>query len=55
MIKFKISYLDTKLNLNESEIEVKEVMASLSGTYQNFFRQFDEHEKIDDRESKAAR
>ena len=44
----KISHLDTKLTLNDSEIEVKEGMASLSRTYQDFSRQFEEHEKIDD-------
>ena len=48
IINLKISHLDTKLNLNDFEIEVKEVMASLSRTYQDFSRQFEEHEKADD-------
>ena len=47
IINLKISLLDTKLTLNDSEIEVKEGMASLSRTYQDFSRQFEEHEKID--------
>ena len=34
--------------MNDSDIEVKEGMASFSGTYQNFSRQFEEHEKIDE-------
>ena len=48
IINLKISRLDNKLTLDDSEIEVKEGMASLSRTYQDFSRQFEEHEKIDD-------
>ena len=48
IINLKISHLDTKLTLNHSEIEVKESMASLSRTCQDFSRQFEELEKIDD-------
>ena len=48
IINLKISHLDTKLTLNDSEIEVKEGMVSLFRTYQDFSRQFQEHEKIDD-------
>ena len=47
IINLKISHLDTKLILNDSEIEIKEGMASLSRMYQDFSRQFEEHEKID--------
>ena len=48
IINLKISHLDTKLTLNDSEIEVKEGMASFFRMYQDFSRQFEEHEKIDD-------
>ena len=48
IINLKISHLDPKRTLHNSEIEVKEGMASLSRMYQDFFRQFEEHEKIDD-------
>ena len=48
VINFKISHLDTKLNLNDSEIEIKEGMVSLSRTCQDFSRQFEGHEKIED-------
>ena len=43
IINLKLSHLDTKLNLNDSEIEVIEVMPSLSRTYQDSPRQFEEH------------
>ena len=36
IINLKISHLHTKLTLNDSEIEVKEGMASLPRTYQDF-------------------
>ena len=36
IINLKISHLHTKLTLNDSEIEVKEGMASLSRMYQDF-------------------